>query len=79
MPFDRSKDKELFKEVVTIGEAKLTIGVYSYDGNAAKVQFTRQRKDDKNQYGWSFAKLGRMTKEELVEVLPLLERALDKM
>jgi hypothetical protein len=74
--FDKSKDKNLFKETVEVGDAKITVGVYAYDGNDQKVQITRMRKNEKSEYGWSFAKLGRLTKDELVEILPLLDKAL---
>lgn len=77
--FDKSKDKELFKETVEVGDAKLRIGVYSYDGNDPKVQIQRMRRNEQSEYGWSFAKLGRLTKDELVEILPILEKALEEM
>jgi hypothetical protein len=77
--FDKSKDKELFKEVVEVDDAKLTIGVYSYNEGEPKVQISRRRKNEQSEYGWSFAKLGRLTRDELTEILPILEKALGEM
>lgn len=77
--FDQSKDKNLWKETVEVGDSKITIGVYSYDNGDPKVQLGRMRKNEQSKYGWSFAKLGRLTRDELVEILPLLEQALEQL
>ena len=74
--FDKSLDAELFKETVEIGEAKLNVGLYSYNGGTKKIQISRQRKaEEGSEYPWKFAKLGRMTVEEADAILPLIEKA----
>ena len=77
MAFDRKLDKRLSKASVDVGNYRLTVSVYSYDNNPPKVQISRMRKNDEAKYGWSFAKLGRLTKQELTEILPLLKQSLE--
>jgi len=75
--FDKALDKELFKETVEIGDQKLTVGKYSYNEGVKKVQISRQRKSEEgSEYPWKFAKLGRMTIEEVEAVIPILDKAL---
>lgn len=74
--FDKALDKELFKETVVVGDNKLTVGLYSYNEGAKKIQISRSRKNENSEYGWSFAKLGRMTVEEAEAILPVIEKAI---
>ena len=62
MPFDESKDKTLFSERVEGEVTDVLVELKSYDGGEAKVQLSRQNKEDK------FYRLGRMTLSEAVEV-----------
>ena len=77
MPYDKSLDKELFKEVKEFEDTRISVGVYSYNNNANKIQITREDKDQNGD--WRFAKLGRMTKPELTEILPALGHAVEHM
>jgi hypothetical protein len=77
--FNPKLDKNLFKEVVEVGDMKLAVGVYAYNEGQPKLQIRRSRKNPESEYGWSFAKLGRLTKDELEAILPHLEIALDMM
>lgn len=77
--FDRKLDKQISKETVEVGDAKISVGVYSYNDGDPKVQISRMRRNEKSEYGYSFAKLGRLTRDELINILPLLENALEKM
>ena len=52
----------------------MVVGVYSYNGGPRKVQIRREPKEEDGKP--SFAKLGRLTKDELQGVLPLLQEAL---
>ena len=77
MPYDQSLDVESFKEVKEFGESRITIGVFSYSGGAKKLQLTRE---NKTQMGdWRFAKLGRLTKEEAQEIIPVMMKAIENM
>jgi hypothetical protein len=77
MAFDKSLDKELFKETAVLETTKIHVGVYSYNDGDKKMQVSRE---NMNQQGeWSFAKLGRMLKEEAEKVVPLMQEALKHM
>ncbi len=71
--FDKSLDKELFSESVEFEKGRITVAVFSYNENTPKLQIGRENKNAEGEY--SFAKLGRMTKEEVEAVLPLMEKA----
>jgi hypothetical protein len=73
MAFDKSLDKELFSEKVDSERSVITVSVFSYNDGTPKLQLSRQNKNAEGEL--SFAKLGRMTKEEVAAVLPLMEKA----
>ncbi len=77
MPYDKSLDVESFKEVKEFNESRITVGVFSYNGGEKKLQISRENKDQNEE--WRFAKLGRMNKAEVKEVVPAIMRAVDKM
>ena len=77
MPYDQSLDVETFKETKEFEKTRVTIGVFSYNGGAKKLQLTRENLDQNEQ--WRFAKLGRLTKEEAREIIPIMLRAAEKM
>ena len=78
MAYDSSLDKQLFAKSWEGGGSKLTVGVYSYNNGPKKLQISRELMDQEPGRP-SFAKLGRLTKEELRAVLPMLEEALTQM
>jgi hypothetical protein len=73
--FNKSLDKQMFSESVELGNSRMTIAVFSYNNGVPKVQITRENKTAGGEY--SFAKLGRMSKDELTTIMPLLQNALD--
>ncbi len=73
MAFDKSLDKELFAEEVEFERSVITVSVMCYNEGTPKLQLSRQNKNAAGELG--FAKLGRMTKEEVEAVLPLIEKA----
>ncbi|MDD5259760.1 MAG: hypothetical protein PHD29_07315 [bacterium] len=77
MAYDSSLDQQLFVKEVAGEKSKVIISVYSYNNGPKKLQLSRSVKDAEGNF--SFAKLGRLTKEELQEVLPLLQEALAAM
>ena len=77
MPYDKSLDVESFKEVKEFNESRITVGVFSYNGGEKKLQISRENKDQNEE--WRFAKLGRMNKAEVKEVVPAIMRAVEKM
>lgn len=77
MPYDPSLDAETFKEVKEFDGSRITVGVFSYNGNAKKLQLTRENVTQEGE--WRFAKLGRMTKEEAEAILPIMAKAINAM
>ena len=75
--FDKSLDKELFAESVDFEKTKVTVSVFSYNEGTSKLQITRQNKNAEGEL--SFTKLGRLTKEEVEAVLPMMEKAKEKL
>ncbi len=71
--FDKSLDKELFSESVEFEKSRITVAVFSYNENTPKLQLGRENKNAEGEY--NFAKIGRMTKEEVEAILPLMEKA----
>ena len=73
MPYDPSLDECLFTKQEELETGRLTVSVYSYNEGQKKLQITRENRDAEG--GFKFAKLGRMTKEEVEAVLPLMQEA----
>ena len=78
MAYDSSLDTQVFAKSWEGSGSKLTVGVYSYNNGPKKLQISRELMDQEPGRP-SFAKLGRMTKEELQAILPILQEALGKM
>jgi hypothetical protein len=77
MPYDSSLDEQLFQKAFDTEGGRLLVCVYSYNNGAKKLQFTREFRDKDGNF--SFAKLGRLSKEEAQGVLPLIQEALTVM
>ncbi len=78
MAFDKSLDKEVFGEEKEFEVTKLRVSVFSYNDGTPKLQISRKNKNMESG-DWIFAKLGRMTKEEVEAIKPLIEKAIEKM
>ena len=75
--FDKSLDKEIFLETIAFETTRINVGVFSYNDGEKKLQISRE---NMNQNGeWSFAKLGRMFKDEVEKAVPAMEKALKHM
>ena len=76
MTYEQELDIELSKESVTVGKSTFDVKVMSYNGGKHKVQIQRKEVvngDDKYQ------KLGRLTKSELIAILPILKDVVEKL
>ena len=73
MAFDKSLDKALFSESVEFESTKITVSVFSYNEGTPKLQISRENKSAEGEL--RFSKLGRMIKEEVEAVLPLIEKS----
>ncbi len=77
MPYDASLDNNLFSKAWETELDRLTVSVYSYNNGPKKLQISRNSRDSQGEM--KFAKLGRMTKEEVEAVLPMIQEALKHM
>ncbi|MBI2138508.1 hypothetical protein HYU13_02890 [Candidatus Woesearchaeota archaeon] len=77
MAFDKNLDKCLFSEVIEFETTRITVGVFQYNEGEKKLQLSRENRTQDNE--WTFAKLGRMFKDEAESVLPLMQKALKVM
>ena len=77
MPYDKSLDVEVFKEIKEFEGSRVTVGVFSYNGGEKKLQLGRENQDASGE--WRFSKLGRMTKDEVQAIVPVMMKAVDSM
>ncbi len=75
--FNKDLDKELFSETISFETSRIKVGVYSYNDGEKKLQISRENMSQDGE--WSFAKLGRMFKDEAEKVIPIMEKALKHM
>ncbi len=74
MPYDSSLDKQLFTKSWESEGTKINVSVYSYNNGPKKLQIGRENLTADGES--RFAKLGRLTKEELEAILPHLQEAI---
>ncbi len=77
MPYDSSLDNKLFSKSLEGATGKIVVSVHSYNNGPKKIQIIRENMDEEGNA--RFAKLGRLTKEELQGILPFLQEALSQM
>ncbi len=73
MPYDKELDECVFVKSWENDDERLTASIHSYNKGIKKLQLTRENKN--SQGGYRFAKLGRLAKEEIEALLPLIEEA----
>ena len=77
MPYDSSLDESLFSKAWETDAERLTVSVFSYNKGTKKLQITRENRNQEGEF--RFTKLGRMAKEEVEAVLPLIQEAVQHM
>ena len=77
MAFDPNLDKKLFSEAKEWETTRITVSVQQYNEGEKKLQISRENRNKEGE--WSFAKLGRMFKDEAEAVLPLIKKAIEQM
>ncbi len=75
MPYDTNLDERVFSKSWETELQRLTVSVYSYNQGPKKLQINRENRNKEGDF--RFAKLGRMTKEEIKSILPLIQEALN--
>ena len=78
MAFDKTLDKELFGETAEFEITRLKVSVFSYNNGTPKLQISRENRNQETG-DWTFSKLGRLTKPEVEAILPILEKAKEKL
>ncbi len=73
MPYDSRLDECLFSKFYETDTDRITVSIQSYNKGPKKLQITRQNKLENSEL--RFTKLGRLTKEEVEGILPLIEEA----
>lgn len=74
MPYDASLDEKIFSKSWESEGMRIAVTVYSYNKGQKKVQVGRETQNAEGEY--RFGKLGRLTKDELEGILPLLSEAI---
>lgn len=74
MAFDKTLDKEIWKEESEYETTKVTVTVMRYDKNPAKIQIIRMVRDT-DEHDWRFSKLGRINQEEIDNLILALQKA----
>ena len=77
MAFDKNLDKKIYSETIEFETSRITVGVFSYNDGEKKMQISRETRNMDGEF--TFAKLGRMFKDEVEAVLPLMQKALKEM
>lgn len=77
MPYDASLDECLFTKAIENEFGRINVSVYSYNSGVKKLQIARENRTGEGDF--RFTKLGRMTKDEAVAILPALQEALKNM
>lgn len=73
MPYDSSLDNCLFSKTWEGEAERLTVSVYAYNEGRRKLQIARENKNSMGEF--RFAKMGRLTKDEVEGILPLIQEA----
>jgi hypothetical protein len=77
MPYESNRDKEIFSKDAQSETGKIVVSVHSYNNGPKKLQITREVKNRDGEF--IFAKLGRLSKDEIEGILPLVKEALEVM
>ncbi len=77
MAFDPNLDTILFDEAKEFEKTRITVSVCQYNEGEKKLQLSRENKNAQGE--WSFAKIGRLTKDEIEAILPFIEKAVKLM
>jgi len=77
MPYDSSLDESLYAKSWGSEEEKVTVSVRCYNKGAKKLQLSRENRNAQGEM--RFAKLGRLTKDEVEGILPIIQEALKEM
>lgn len=72
MAYEKDKDKKLFEKEADFGKHSIVVAVYQYEDGEPKLQLNKKVFSES---GSMFTKIGRLSIDELNQVLPLIEEA----
>ena len=75
--YNKDLDEELFSKAWENDMGKIVVSIHSYNNGPKKLQITRELKSREGQA--AFAKLGRLAKDEILGILPLIQEAIPMM
>lgn len=73
MPYDSNLDEKVFGKSWETEATRITVSIYSYNNGPKKMQITRENRDREGTF--RFTKLGRLSKEEVEALIPLIKEA----
>ena len=74
--YELEKDVEVVREELKRGHYKIVASLRSYNQGPLKLQLNRVNLGEETE---TFVKLGRLSKEDVVELLPLIEKLIPQM
>jgi hypothetical protein len=77
MPYDAKLDESLFSKKWETDDMRIVVSVFSYNKGQKKLQISRETATEDGEF--RFAKLGRMTKDEVQAILPFIQEAVAHM
>ena len=77
MPYNADLDKSLFSKSWESDSGRLSVSIYSYNNGPKKLQISRENRTGEGEL--RFGKLGRLSKEEITALLPLIQEAVKQM
>jgi len=76
--FDKTKDKQLAKETIVTEKGQIEVSIMQYNEGIKKLQLSRMVKNTETE-DLLYAKLGRMTKEEVEKVYVVMQKLIKEM
>ena len=77
MPYDASLDECLASKKWETDTGRIVVSVYSYNKGQKKLQISRENKTPDGEF--RFTKLGRLTKEEVTAIVPVIQELLPQL
>lgn len=77
MPYESKLDIESFSKAYETNKGRIVISVRTYKNGPKKLQIAREVKNREGNY--NYVHLGRLTKDEIAGILPIVQEALTNM
>jgi hypothetical protein len=77
MPYDNTLDEQIFNKSWDGESTRVNVSIYSYNNGPKKLQITRENRLADGDF--RYVKLGRLSKDEIEGILPIIKEALGQM